>query len=220
MASPSLSNRRSFAASRALVATAVLALFGAALVAWRSARAGDRPCWGDIVADAYVPSVGQLAQLPPGPSVGRRLSRTSVALGDFELHFVPAYHRFDDTAEIGWDNMSIVDPSSCSETAIPLDRSTSGWPIDPTIAVFRDEAHDVYIVHSSRQALAVFRRRSAPGTKHVWPQDLGWALLLDSASAAALLVGLVRAARARPGDALLAISLLLSAFGALFGLGM
>jgi hypothetical protein len=64
----------------------------------------------------------------------------------------------------------------------------------------------------------VFRKRPATEVKHVWTGDALPALLFDALSGVTLLAGLVRVARARPGGALLAISLVLSAFGALFGL--
>lgn len=219
MPSPSPAGRAAPTTSRALVVASVLALLGALLVARQSARAAARPCWGDIVPDANAPSPSELAQLPKAPSVGQRLRPGVAALGDFELHFVPVYHRFGDTDEIGWKDLRIVDPSSCSERPIPLNRVASGAAVDYAITISRDKAHDVYVVHGSREVLAAFRKRQAPGLKYTWTDGVLSALVFDALSGVTLLAGLVRAARAAPGEALLGISLLLSALGAVLALG-
>jgi len=218
MASPSPADRVGSATSWTLVAAAVLALCGAVFIAQRAVRASARSCWGDIVPDAYVPSPSELARLPKTPSVGPRLSPGVAALGEFELHFVPVYHRFGDTDEIAWQDLTLVDPSSCSERAIPLDRGRPDGMIDYLISVYHDDAHGIYIVHTTRTPLAVFRRHPAPGVKHLWTSNMIFALMVDGLSGVALLAGLARAARARPGGTMLAISLLLSVLGAIFGL--
>jgi hypothetical protein len=217
MASPSPVDRAASIRSRTLVAAAILSLCGAAFIAQRAVRSIARPCWGDIVPDAYVPSPNELARLPRGRWVGPRLNREAAAVGEFELHFVPIYHRNDETFEIGWANMRIVDPSSCSERAIPLDRGSPAGMIDPSIAVFHDDAHGVYIVHTTSTLLGVFRRRPAPGVKHSWTASVLLSLLLATLSGATLFGGVLRVARGRPGEALLAISLVLAVLGVIFG---
>ncbi|MFT3768259.1 MAG: hypothetical protein QM820_22645 [Minicystis sp.] len=138
-------------------------------------------------------------------------------LGDLELHFAPIYHRFGDTDEIGWAGASIVDPSSCSEHDIPLDLGArAGTSLGP-ITLARDPVRDIYVISSERTVLAAYHRHPAPSMKHHWA-GLAPALAFDAVSALVLFVGAARILRARPAEALLGISLLLSVLGALLGL--
>jgi hypothetical protein len=130
-----------------------------------------------------------------------------ILLGDYELRYTPVYHRFGDTDEIGWSGARIVDPSACSSDGVPLDPRLSGGPIPGDVVLSRDNARAVYVVHDRRSALAVFRRRAAPGVRHALGDALS-AIAFDGASALTLAVALVQAARRRPAGA---------ALGGLFG---